>query len=67
MNILKSEGEDKNMKEVHLLLGIVQVLCRQLYSTSSQFERVLDWIHKLCMEQSIGEKSLSQVLQYFIL
>ena len=55
MNILKSEGEDKNMKEVQLLLGIIQVLCRQLYSTSSQFESVLDWIHKLCMEQSIGE------------
>lgn len=58
MNILKSEGEDKNMKEVQLLLGIVQVLCRQLYSTGNQFQRVLEWVHKLCTEQSIGGYSL---------
>lgn len=57
MNILKSEGEDKNMKEVQLLLGIVQVLCRQLYSTGNQFQRVLEWVHKLCTEQSIGRYS----------
>ncbi|XP_078310521.1 Fanconi anemia group I protein-like isoform X2 [Crassostrea virginica] len=62
MNILKSEGEDKNMKEVQLLLGIVQVLCRQLYSTSSQFESVLDWIHKLCMEQSIDDIATCKLL-----
>lgn len=55
MNILKSEGEDKNMKEVQLLLGIVQVLCRQLYSTGNQFQRVLEWVHKLCTEQSIDD------------
>ncbi|XP_056004226.1 Fanconi anemia group I protein-like [Ostrea edulis] len=55
MNILISDAEDKNMKEVQLLLGVIQILCKQLYGTGSQFEMVLDWIHKLCSEQSIDD------------
>ncbi|XP_062569094.1 Fanconi anemia group I protein-like [Saccostrea cucullata] len=55
MNILKSDSEDKNMKEVQLLLGIIQILCKQLYSSGNQFEKVLDWVHKICTEQSIDD------------
>lgn len=55
MNILTSGAEHKNWKEVTSLFSIVHQLCKQLNSTKEEYEKVTNWILKLCQEQEIGK------------
>lgn len=62
MNLLSVDEEEHNWKEVTHLLTIVQLLCRELFATNGQFEKVLDWIHKICTEQTIDDLSTCKLL-----
>ncbi|OWF38448.1 Fanconi anemia group I protein-like [Mizuhopecten yessoensis] len=62
MNLLSVEEDDHNWKEVAHLLTIIQLLCRELTSTNGQFEKVLDWIHKICTEKAIDDLSTCKLL-----
>ncbi|CAC5388853.1 FANCI [Mytilus coruscus] len=55
INILSSTEEGKHWKEVASLLNIIHQLCKQMTHTSDQYDKVTNWILKLCQEQEIDD------------
>ncbi|XP_060066716.1 Fanconi anemia group I protein-like [Ylistrum balloti] len=62
MNLLSAEDDDHNWKEVTHLLTIIQLLCRELKVSNTQFEKVLDWVQNICTEQTIDDLSTCKLL-----
>ena len=61
INILSSTEESKNWKEVASLLNIIHQLCKQLTYNSDQYDKVTNWILKLCQEQEIGKITTCEI------
>jgi hypothetical protein len=56
-----STEENKNWKEVASLLNIIHQLCKQLTYNSDQYDKVTNWILKLCQEQEIGKITTCEI------
>ncbi|KAL3863875.1 hypothetical protein ACJMK2_005602 [Sinanodonta woodiana] len=62
MNILTADEDDQNLKEASCLLNIISMLVCQLPANSPSYEQVHQWVHKLCLEQTIDDLSMCKLL-----
>lgn len=55
MTFLTSSGEEGLLKDVASLLSVIGCLYKMLPPGGEEYQQVYDWVHRLCVDQEIGE------------